>query len=67
VPPPRGNPDAPASLLVANLDASDYVGRIAIAGSSRRGSGSATSVAVVKLDTPDRPAHQGDEALLSTA
>jgi GTP-binding protein len=30
VPPPRGNPDAPLQLLVANLDASDYVGRIAI-------------------------------------
>src|ERR1700674_1902578 len=30
VPAPRGNPDAPLQLLVANLDASDYVGRIAI-------------------------------------
>src|ERR1700704_6202706 len=30
VPPPRGNPDAPLQLLVANLDASDYLGRIAI-------------------------------------
>jgi GTP-binding protein len=30
VPPPRGNPDAPLQLLVANLDSSDYVGRIAI-------------------------------------
>jgi GTP-binding protein len=29
VPPPR-NPDAPLQLLVANLDSSDYVGRIAI-------------------------------------
>src|SRR3989441_7428697 len=27
VPPPRGNPDAPLQLLVANLDSSDYVGR----------------------------------------
>jgi GTP-binding protein len=30
VPPPRGDPDAPLQLLVANLDSSDYVGRIAI-------------------------------------
>jgi GTP-binding protein len=30
VPPPRGNPEAPLQMLVANLDASDYLGRIAI-------------------------------------
>ena len=30
VPPPKGNADAPLQLLVANLDSSDYVGRIAI-------------------------------------
>jgi GTP-binding protein len=30
VPPPSGNRDAPLQLLVANLDSSDYVGRIAI-------------------------------------
>ena len=30
VPPPRGNPNAPLQLLVANLDSSDYLGRIAI-------------------------------------
>src|SRR5215510_1570159 len=30
VPPPRGNPAAPLQLLVANLDSSDYLGRIAI-------------------------------------
>jgi len=30
VPAPRGDPDAPLQLLVANLDSSDYVGRIAI-------------------------------------
>ncbi len=30
VPPPRGNPDAPLQMLVANLDANDYLGRIAI-------------------------------------
>ena len=30
VPPPRGDPDEPLQLLVANLDSSDYLGRIAI-------------------------------------
>ena len=30
VPPPTGNPESPLQLLVANLDSSDYVGRIAI-------------------------------------
>jgi GTP-binding protein len=30
VPPPRGDPSAPLQMLVANLDASDYLGRIAI-------------------------------------
>src|SRR5918993_6822 len=30
VPPPKGDPDAPLQMLVANLDASDYLGRIAI-------------------------------------
>src|SRR5688572_11825195 len=30
VPPPHGNPEAPLQMLVANLDASDYLGRIAI-------------------------------------
>jgi GTP-binding protein len=30
VPPPRGNPSGPLQMLVANLDASDYLGRIAI-------------------------------------
>jgi GTP-binding protein len=30
VPPPKGNPDAPLQMLVANLDSSDYLGRIAI-------------------------------------
>ena len=30
VPPPAGNAEAPLQLLVANLDSSDYVGRIAI-------------------------------------
>src|SRR3954452_4954478 len=30
VPPPRGNAEAPLQVLVANLDSSDYLGRIAI-------------------------------------
>ena len=30
VPPPRGNSKSPLQMLVANLDASDYLGRIAI-------------------------------------
>jgi len=30
VPPPRGNPDGPLQMLVANLDSSEYLGRIAI-------------------------------------
>ena len=30
VPPPRGNTEAPLQMLVANLDSSDYLGRIAI-------------------------------------
>jgi GTP-binding protein len=30
VPPPRGNVDTPLQILVANLDSSDYLGRIAI-------------------------------------
>jgi GTP-binding protein len=50
VPPPRGNPDAPLQLLVANLDSSDYLGRIAIGrifnGRVRIGD----MVAVCKLD-----------------
>src|SRR5690606_2758126 len=30
IPPPRGSVDAPLQALVANLDASDYLGRLAI-------------------------------------
>ncbi len=30
IPPPHGDPDAPLQALVANLDASDYLGRLAI-------------------------------------
>src|SRR6202171_3269064 len=50
VPPPRGNPDAPLQLLVANLDSSDYLGRIAI-GRIFNGRGKiGDAVAVCKLD-----------------
>ena len=41
VPPPAGDPDAPLQAIVTNLDASDYLGRLAIGrvvnGSLRRG------------------------------
>src|SRR5687767_2090942 len=50
VPPPKGNPAAPLQMLVANLDASDYLGRIAIGrifnGRVRVGD----QIAVCKLD-----------------
>jgi hypothetical protein len=41
VPPPRGNPEAPLQLLVANLDASDYLGGSPSAASSTAASRSA--------------------------
>jgi GTP-binding protein len=50
VPPPRGNPQAPLQMLVANLDSSDYLGRIAI---GRVFNGTVhlnDQVAVMKLD-----------------
>jgi GTP-binding protein len=50
VPPPRGNPADPLQMLVANLDSSDYLGRIAIGrvfnGTVRLNG----EVAVMKLD-----------------
>src|SRR6188474_2810151 len=55
VPSPRGNPQAPLQLLVANLDASDYLGRIAVGrifnGRVRVGD----MVAVCKLDGKVQP------------
>jgi GTP-binding protein len=51
VPPPRGNPDAPLQLLVANLDSSDYLGRIAIGRIFNGRVKIGDPVAVVKLDT----------------
>jgi GTP-binding protein len=50
VPPPRGSASAPLQILVANLDSSDYLGRIAVGrvfnGTVRMGD----PVAVCKLD-----------------
>src|SRR5713226_4534831 len=51
VPPPKGNPDAPLQLLVANLDSSDYLGRIAIGRIFNGRVKIGDAVAVVKLDT----------------
>ena len=51
VPPPRGNPDAPLQLLVANLDSSDYVGRIAIGRIFNGRVKVGDAVAVCKLDS----------------
>jgi GTP-binding protein len=51
VPPPKGNPDAPLQLLVANLDSSDYVGRIAIGRIFNGRVKIGDAVAVVKLST----------------
>ena len=50
VPPPRGNPNAPLQLLVANLDSSDYVGRIAIGRIFNGRVKIGDAVAVCKLD-----------------
>src|SRR5688572_304093 len=50
VPPPRGNPASPLQMLVANLDSSDYLGRIAI-GRVFNGTVRLTdAVAVMKVD-----------------
>ncbi len=62
VPPPRGNPEAPLQLLVANLDSSDYVGRIAIGRIFNGRVKIGDAVVVCKLDNDDPP-HQGDQAL----
>src|SRR3954451_4242745 len=48
---PRGNPEAPLQLLVANLDSSDYLGRIAIGRIFNGRVKIGDAVAVVKLDT----------------
>ncbi len=50
VPPPRGDAAAPLQLLVANLDSSDYVGRIAIGRVFNGRVAIGDPVAVCKLD-----------------
>jgi GTP-binding protein len=55
VPPPRGNPDAPLQLLVANLDSSDYLGRIAIGRIFNGRVKIGDNVAVCKLDGAIQP------------
>jgi GTP-binding protein len=50
VPPPRGDVDAPLQMLVANLDASDYLGRIAIGRIFNGRVKIGDNVAVCKLD-----------------
>ncbi|HEX6463057.1 MAG TPA: translational GTPase TypA [Vicinamibacterales bacterium] len=50
VPPPRGNADAPLQILVANLDSSDYLGRIAIGRIFNGRVNIGDAVAVCKLD-----------------
>jgi GTP-binding protein len=51
VPPPKGDPDAPLQLLVANLDSSDYLGRIAIGRIFNGRVKIGDEVAVCKLDS----------------
>ncbi len=50
VPPPKGDPDAPLQMLVANLDSSDYLGRIAIGRIFNGRIKIGDQVAVCKLD-----------------
>ena len=50
VPPPRGDAEAPLQLLVTNLDASDYLGRIAIGRVFNGRASVGDEVAVMKLD-----------------
>jgi GTP-binding protein len=50
VPPPRGDPGAPLQMLVANLDSSDYLGRIAVGRIFNGAVRLNDSVSVLKLD-----------------
>jgi GTP-binding protein len=50
VPPPKGNPDGPLQMLVANLDSSDYLGRIAIGRIFNGNVKLNDPIAVLKLD-----------------
>jgi GTP-binding protein len=50
VPPPKGNPAAALQMLVANLDASDYLGRIAVGRVFNGQVKTGDQIAVCKLD-----------------
>ena len=50
MPPPAGDPDGPLQVLVANLDASDYLGRIAIGRIVNGRVATGDTIAVSKLD-----------------
>lgn len=50
IPPPKGNPEATLQLLVANLDYSDYLGRLAIGRIVNGTLKHNEEVAIVKLD-----------------
>ena len=56
VPPPPGDPDAPLQMPVANLDASDYLGRIAVGRIVNGRVAAGDAVAVSKLDGAVEPA-----------
>ena len=55
VPPPKGDPEAPLQMLVANLDSSDYLGRIAIGRIFNGRVKIGDMVAVCKLDGKTQP------------
>src|SRR5580765_3099975 len=55
VPPPRGNPEAPLQMLVANLDSSDYLGRIAIGRIFNGRVAVNDPIVVLKLDGATQP------------
>ena len=50
MPPPPGDPDAPLQVLVANLEASDYLGRIAVGRIVNGRVAAGDEIAVSKLD-----------------
>ena len=50
IPPPKGNADGPLQILVANLDYSDYLGRLAIARVFNGKMFTGEEVAIAKLD-----------------
>ena len=62
VPPPRGDVNAPLQMLVANLDSSDYLGRIAIGRVFNGRVKVGDQVAVCKLDR-HVPGDEGHEAV----